>query len=101
DRNEIKESYVIGANGQAAAVNALTTDNSFYYAATAEGLKTAAINSSNLADYRNWQNISGANGLPTGAIRSVTLITNDSPIVLKNDSLYIRQGGNWSLFYTS
>ena len=101
DRYEIKETYIIGANGQQVRVNALTSDKNAFYAATAEGLKTAPINSSNLADYHNWQPEPSGIGLSAGPIRGVEALTDDHPIVLKNDSLFVKQGSAWNLFYTS
>ncbi|HYJ37672.1 MAG TPA: two-component regulator propeller domain-containing protein [Chitinophagaceae bacterium] len=96
DRNEIKETYVIGQNGQLVKVNGLASDRNFFYAATAEGLKTAAINSTSLADYRTWQSEAG---LSPGSVNAVVVLPDERPVVLKNDSLYVKQGANWSLLY--
>ena len=99
-RNEIKETYVIGQNGQQIRVNAIASDQSLFYAATIEGLKTASILSSNLADYHNWQ-VESINGISFQNISSVILISENHPIILKNDSLFIKQGLNWPLLYSS
>jgi len=98
---EIKETYVIGLAGQQVRINGLSSDKNFFYAATEEGLKTAPLNSANLADYRNWQTESGTNGLSAGGLKSVVILTDDHPIVLKNDSLFMKQGASWSFLYTS
>ena len=66
ERYEIKESWLIGAGGNQVKVNGLSNDGIFFYAATEEGLKKAAANVANLADYNNWQLVSGTNGLAAG-----------------------------------
>lgn len=99
DRYEIKDSWFIGSGGNYIKINGFTSDGSFFYAATEEGLKKAAMNSANLADHNNWQLISGGNGLSVGACSNV--MTVQGKVVLqKNDSLFVQNGNNWSLFYT-
>lgn len=63
DKYEVKDSWFIGNTGGQLKVNGVTTDNSFYYAATDEGLKRAGLNTADPANYLNWQNLSGSNGL--------------------------------------
>ena len=101
EKYEIRETYVIGSTGQQTRVNALTSDKSKFYAATVEGLKWAATSSPNLSDYHNWQLESSTNGLSAGPITGVEVLTDDHPIVLKNDSLLIKQSSGWNLFYSS
>lgn len=97
-KREVKDTYILGFAGDKIKVNSVSADNSFLYAATAEGLKKAPLNSGNLADYRNWQLVSGSNGLPAGEPKQVITVANDI-IVNCNDSLYIQQSGNWTLLY--
>ena len=101
EKYEIRETYVIGSTGQQTRVNALTSDKYKFYAATVEGLKWAATSSTNLSDYHNWQLESSINGLSAGPITGVEVLTDDHPIVLKNDSLLIKQSSGWNLFYSS
>ncbi|HEX7903301.1 MAG TPA: two-component regulator propeller domain-containing protein [Chitinophagaceae bacterium] len=98
EKYEVKDSWFIGNNGNPVKVNGFTSDASFYYAATEEGLKKAAINTPNLANYNNWQLLGGANGLSPGACKNVFTIAG-KVIVAKNDSLFVQNGNNWSLFY--
>lgn len=98
-RYEIKDTWIIGNNGAQVKTNAFTSDGSFYYAATEEGLKRIAVNNNNLSNYANWQTISGTNGLSNGAVKNI-LFTNNRIIAEKNDSLFILTGNNWSLLYT-
>jgi streptogramin lyase len=99
-RYEIKDSWLIGSNGNYVKTNGFTSDASFFYAATEEGLKKISLTNPNPSNYLNWQLVSGANGLSGGAYRDVVNV-NNKIVVLKNDSLFIQNGNNWNLFYTS
>lgn len=98
DKYEIKDTYTIGDGGTNIAVNAITGSGNTLYAATNEGLKKASLHGVNLADFRNWQLISGANGLPAGNVQAVASIQNNI-VAVKNDSLWLQAGNNWSLLY--
>jgi hypothetical protein len=98
DRYEVKDSWLIGNGGNQVKVNGFTSDAAFFYAATEEGLKKAAVNTSNPADYSNWQLVSGSNGLSTGICKNVLTVSNKI-VVQQNDSLFVLNGSNWSLFY--
>ena len=99
DKNEIKESWLIGNGGNQVKVNGFTSDGSFFYAATEEGLKKAAVNAGNLANFTNWQLIGAANGLSSGACKNV-FIVQGKVYLQKNDSLFVQNGTAWSLLYT-
>jgi len=99
DKYEVKDSWFIGNNGGQVKVNGFTTDNSFFYAATEEGLKITSVNTVDPANYLNWQNISGANGLSPGACNNV-INAQGKIFVLKNDSVFVLNGLNWNLFFT-
>ncbi len=96
---EVKDTYVIGAGGNTVKINGLTSDALFFYAATDEGLKQAAITSVNLPDYRNWLLLSGSNGLPAGPCSNVAFVQGNV-IAQQHDSLFILNGVAWSLLYT-
>ena len=98
NRYEVKDSWLISATGSYVKVNGFSSDATFYYAATEEGLKKVSLNSSNPANYTNWQLISGANGLPAGACKNVINI-NNKMVVQKGDSLFVQNGTSWSLFF--
>jgi len=98
DKYEIKDSYIIGSGGTRIAVNAVTSDGTSLYAATSEGIKKAPLTAANLADFHNWQLISGTNGLPAGTVQSLTSVQNNV-LALKNDSLWLQSGTSWSLLY--
>ncbi|MCS3799772.1 two-component regulator propeller domain-containing protein [Niastella sp. OAS944] len=95
---EIKDTYIIGTGGTKINVNAITSDGAWLYAATEEGIKKAPLNNTNLADFRNWQLISGTNGLPAGNVQSLASVQNKI-LALRNDSLWLQSGNSWNLFY--
>ena len=99
EKYEVKDSWFIGNNGAKVKVNGFTADNSFFYAATNEGLKRTAINTSDPANYLNWQNLSGANGLSAGAISDVIMVSN-KVFLTKDDSVFVLNGNTWNLFFT-
>lgn len=100
EKKEVKDTYIIGNTGNKTPVHAMATDGQFFYAATEEGLKKGAATGSNLADFRNWQNMSGINGLTTGAVTSIAVFQNNL-VALKNDSLFIAINGNWNFLYAN
>lgn len=98
DRRETADTWFIGANGNFTPVYGLTEDGGFFYAATAEGIKKAPVTGANLADYRVWINISGANGLGTGPVRDVVK-QGAVLLALKNDTVFSFRNGNWQTYY--
>ena len=76
DRYEVKDSWFIGNGGNPVKVNGFTSDGTFFYAATEEGLKKALMTAANLANYTNWQTVSGSNGLPAGVCKNVLTVQN-------------------------
>lgn len=98
-RYEVKDSWFIGNGGNQVKVNGFTGDGQFFYAATEEGLKKAPVNSTGLADYTNWELLSGNNGLPSGSCADVITATG-KVIAQKNDSLFIQNGNNWDFLYS-
>ena len=99
DRYEVKDSWFIGNGGNPVKVNGFTSDGIFFYAATEEGLKKALMTAANLANYANWQTVSGSNGLSAGACKNVLTVQN-KVIIQKNDSMFVQNGTSWSLLYT-
>ena len=93
NRYEISDTWLIGNGGNPVKVTGFSSDAGFYYAATTEGLKKAAIGITDPADYRNWQTIPGTLGVQQVLNLSGTMV------LQKNDSLFIQNGNNWNLFY--
>ncbi len=99
ERYEVKDSWFIGNGGNPVKVNGFTSDGTFFYAATEQGLKKVSMTAPNLANYANWQTISGTNNLPAGACQHVMTVQN-KVVVQKDDSLFVQNGSSWSLLYT-
>lgn len=99
DKYEVKDSWFIGNSGGQVKVNGFVAANSFFYAASDEGLKRTAINTLDPANYLNWQNLSGANGLSAGVCDNV-VAAGDRIFALKNDSVFVLTANSWDLFFT-
>lgn len=100
EKYEVKDTYIIGNAGNKVPVSAVATDGQYFYAATTEGVKRGAVSGSNLADFRNWQHLSGSNGLTSGAVQSIAVWDNKL-VALKNDSVFIAANDNWQLLYAN
>lgn len=98
NRREIRDTWIIGNNGNQVKVNGFTLYNNFFYAATEEGLKTVSSAVNNPANFSNWTLVSGTNQLPSGSVKNV-IVANNNVIVQKGDSLFIQNGINWQLLY--
>jgi hypothetical protein len=99
DKYQVKETFIIGNNGAYSKVFQLAILNGIVYAATQEGLKSAALSSPNLPDYRSWSLVSGSNGLNAGAAQNVKAL-GERLLVRINDSIFVSNGNQYGLFYT-
>ena len=98
-KREIEDTYYIAQNGDAVNVFDITFDTLNIYAATAQGIYKAALNSVNLADYNSW---SRDNTLPypNKAYNHIVyynniLYANQVNSGYNKDSMYINQGNGW------
>lgn len=100
EKYEVKDSWLIGNNGNAVKTTGFTKTPAFFYAATAEGLKRTAVTNPAPNDFRTWQTVSGANGLPAAPAKAVA--TFDSKVIaVQNDSLFVESNSAWSLFFAN
>lgn len=88
DRNEIKDTYLIGPNGNYLAVYDIVSDGTTLFAATATGIYRAQLNNSFLANYTSWTQYTG---IPVGIYNTVDvfkgkLIVNYSAFLMTNVS---------------
>ena len=110
ERNEIKDTYYIGPLGGAINVMDLTSDGTYFYAATETCIYKALVSNPNLSNYTSWTNINNvATGLdlPIGMFNSVTsfygnIYANFSKNIMTGaygeDSLFVFDGNNWTHF---
>ena len=99
DQYQVQDTYVLGSDGSQVSVNSVSTDDSFFYAATSGGLKKASRTASNLADFRSWQLPVGDTVMGTLGCQQV-IAGPASLYVLRNDSVFTMKGGTWQLWYT-
>lgn len=102
-RNEVKDTYIIGDNGNYLSINDLTINNEKFYAATAEGILYADINNSHLADYSQWTRFD--NQLPTFDKNFSQIETFNGYVVANysdgehdTDTLYTISDTSWDYF---
>jgi hypothetical protein len=100
DKYEIKDTWIIGQGGGRVKTWMVTKDQSNFYAATDEGLKSTPVNNSNPSDHRTWQLLSGRNGLQLTACKGVVNLGGQI-IALQNDSLFVRNGTDWRLLFAN
>lgn len=100
EKYEVKESWFIGANGGYVKVNGFLKTPTFFYAATEEGLKRTLVTTTNPADFRSWQNLSGTGGLTLAAAKAIVSFSGKI-VALQNDSLFVQSGNNWLPFFAN
>ncbi len=96
-RYEVKDTWPIGAVGNPLRVNGFSSDATFFYAATAQGLKKAATTGINHADPANW--IAITTGIGAGPVNNVFNLPGKI-YAEKNDSLFVQNGSSWNFLYT-
>ncbi len=110
DRNEIKDTYYIGPSGATVNVRDITSDGTYFFAATDEGVYKALLSNPNLANYTSWtliNNLGSGIDLPTGVYNTIAsfsgkIYTNYSKNIMTSvygqDSLFVFDGTSWSHF---
>jgi hypothetical protein len=102
EREEIKDTYYIGPNGDVIDVLDLTYNSEFFYAATESGIYFADVNATNLADFNQW---SKDETLPFPDL-TYNFIYNANDKVYTNyysgdydgDTVYVYDGSVWGRF---
>lgn len=89
DRNEIRDTYLIGPNGSYLAIYDVTSDGTTIYAATATGIYRAQLADPFLANFASWTQYTG---LPVGAYNCIEvfngmIITNYSRFTMNSTNL--------------
>lgn len=102
EKDEISETYLIGNNGQALKVNQVSSDGTYLYAATDEGIRRGLLSDPFLVDYKAWEIVGDIPG-SNGAFSSVAYFngrlfaTSDDPAD-QQDQVYYSSGTGWSLY---
>lgn len=95
NKNEIRDTWIIGNAGRQIGINAFTENNQYYFAASDEGIKRIAKSGLDPANYQNWENITG----PTNGAVSFIDFINNQLLITKNDSIYIQENNQWKLLF--
>jgi len=100
-RNEINDTYFIGENSTQKEINDFTVSDTYFYAATEDGVYRADINNSNLAFYENWELITDIPNYQSN-FKLIEFFNNSIYAVQKvsnsKDNLYRSVGNTWQLF---
>jgi len=102
EKQEIKDTYLIGENGSQINVFDLATQGNTIYAATENGLYYADLNNPNLLDYSNWSHV---DDIPHADRKYVgieffsnKLIAHFSTGEWSENEMYIRNSGGWERY---
>jgi hypothetical protein len=102
-RREIKETYFIGEFGSFEVINEVAVLNDTIYAATENGIKAGSF-SRNLSDFQSWFDASpvslseDAHQYNSIVVFDNALYTNYKSAEFDQDTLFVRQNGNWTKF---
>ncbi|MBO9152649.1 two-component regulator propeller domain-containing protein [Chitinophaga sp. GCM10012297] len=95
ERNEIEDTWLPVLNS---TVFSTATAGNTCYAATSTGVKSAPLQGSNLADQRNWADVSA--GLPSQPMTEIG-VSGSLLLGRVNDTVFSLQGGAWQKWYVS
>ncbi len=98
DREEIRETYLIGSNGSNVNVLDITLSASHIFAATDEGLFKAPLSASTLSNFNAWNK---EPALPFEKFNCIAhfngkIYVNKSSQNFNSDSLFVHDGVNWN-----
>lgn len=99
EKQEVKDTYIIGQGGTNLNVNDTESDDNYLYAATNTGIFRADKNGSNLLDYNNWSHIENIPRAFNKFNHLVNfggkIIANYTPEEWYSDEMYILNGATW------
>lgn len=100
-RQEVKETYIIGANGSRAKVSDILIHDNIIYAALPDGILFSSLSNTVLADYSNWNYMEGFPSTGDG-VSEIELVNNRLAAVVENenfDALYFTNlnSNQWNL----
>ena len=103
-KNEIKDTYFIGPNGNNIVVYEVSSNGSHLFAATENGIYSASLSSANLANFDAWTKFNDLPD-PNGKYNSIVYFNN---LILANlpgpafntDSIFSYDGTTWQYYNT-
>lgn len=101
-KNEMKDTYFIGPNGNNIVVNEVSSNGSRLFAATENGIYSASLSNANLANFDAWTKFTGIPN-PNSNYNSIVYFNN---LVLANlpgptydtDSIFSYDGTSWQYY---
>ena len=101
-KQEVNDTYLIGAGGTMMGVNDVETDGKYLYAATGDGILKAVLTGTNLADFRNWEQIKNIPPYTEKfnflSFHAGSIIANYTPDEYDKDKMYRLDGDKWNEF---
>ena len=73
EKDEISETYYIGDNGEALRVNQVTTDGTYIYAATDQGIRRGLLSDPFLVDFNAWETLTDTSKNMQGGWKSLPI----------------------------
>lgn len=98
ERWEVAETWIIGEDGASIAVNELTSDGEYFWAATANGVFKALRNNPNLQDYTNWT-FQTTLPFPQDEYKSIAIYKEKVYTCNNNGKVYAFNGSSWESAY--
>lgn len=99
EKNEIKDTYLIGDDGSMLGVNDVETDGTSIFAATDRGVLKAPLTGADLRDYNSWKRILeipfNTSKFSFLAFHGGNIIANYTPEQYSGDRMYRFDGSNW------
>jgi len=102
EKDEISETYYIGDNGQTLKVNQVSSDGTYLYAATDQGIRRGLISDPFLVDFNAWEIISdipnSQGAFSTIAFFENVLYTSYAHPAGVQDVIYYNEGSGWNIY---
>lgn len=102
EKQEVKDTYIIGQGGTNLNVNDTEADANYLYAATNSGIFRADRNGANLLDYNSWSRIEN---IPRATGKFNHLVTHEGKIIANYtpdewylDEMYMLNGNAWETY---
>jgi hypothetical protein len=97
-REEIRDTYYLGANGANLSIYEIAVLNNQIYAATDSGILSGDANDPNLANYLNWIKHGAAQNAPKGIAASVVAFSGKLYSIINYEGVKQLDGNQWSTF---
>jgi hypothetical protein len=99
EKEEISETYYIGDLGNALKVNQVSSDGTYLYAATDQGIRMGLLDDPFLVDFNAWERVDDIPD-PGGAFSNIasfnqTLFTSHADPAGQQDQVYYNSGSTW------